>query len=417
MANGTAQAAPQTIPAGALFGTPGYTQRTEQRDNNDGMVVNLSQTAQADMVSAGASNFKQTDVVFWWEFDLAITNTVTAGTSTITTSPYFPWNFIQRSRLSIQNMFNPLDVVSGIDILIFQLLRPMRVQEMNLNNMYASPPGSWDAAALPQANLVTSTNYTSTSTAINLSFEIPASIEFDIYYHLDKYGNFVQGVAQPQRAIVSPVYMAGSARYVQPQFTYAQGTVGNVDNGPYNIGTGTGTFAGSVKHAIRRVGIYGSNDPRVMPPVMNPWQYRRMSTNYGIGGKSVIDIPIQAVSQPGQILILFFRFWDPLANGGLGAPINITNWTKCQLQYGSGLLRFDDTPLQMQRRVLTQHNVLLPVGVLAWDLGIDDYGRVSNAGAMNTLTTSGINAHFECNVAVSASAYVVVGVEELVVVE
>lgn len=416
--------APAALPPGALFGVPGFTQPTEQKDNNDGFVATLNQTAQTDLVSTGITNFKQTDVVCWWELDLAITSTYTAGTSALTTSAYFPYNFLQASVLSIQNLFKPLEVNSGIDMAIFQVLRPMR-QQPGQNLLGATPVGntgttfgSWANTAVGQANLVGQEGLTTASTAINLSLELPASLYFDIYYHLDKTGNPVAGVQQPQRAIVSPVYMAGSARYVQPQIKFAAGTAANLDFSPVNIGAGTGTFTGQVKLAnVRRVGFYGSNDPRVLPPVMNPWQYRRMTTTFGVAGRTLVDIPLQAVAQPGQILLMYVRMWDPSANGGLGAAININTVTRAQILYGSGLLRFDDTPLVAQRRILQQHNVLLPQGVLAWDLALDLYGRVTNANAINTLTTAGVTIHLEFTSALSATAYIVVGTELLVVVE
>lgn len=416
---------PAALPPGALFGVPGFTQPTEQRENNDGFNVTLAQTQQTDILSAGVTNFKQTDVIAWWEIDLALTSTYTAGTSTLTTSPYFPWNFLQATVLSVQNLFKPLEVASGIDVAIFQALRPMRQNPYGQNVMFASPFGeasalfgAWQTTNIGQANLVSARALTNASTAINLSFELPASLYFDIYYHLDKNGNPVQGVQQPQRAIVSPVYMAGSARYVQPQIRYAAGTAGNLDFAPVNIGAGTGTFTGSAKFAaVRRVGFYGSNDPRVLPPVMNPWQYRRMTSSFGVAGRTIVDIPLQQVTNPGQILLCYIRMWDPSANGGLGAPININTLNRCQFQYGSGLLRFDDTPLQAQRRILEQHNLLLPQGVLAWDLAMDNYGRITNAYAMNLLTTAGINIHLEFASALSNTAYIVVGTELLVVVE
>jgi hypothetical protein len=421
---GSAQG-PATLPPGALFGVPGFTQPTEQRENNDGFTVTLAQANQTDVLSAGITNFKQTDVVTWWEIDLAITSTYTAGTSVLTTSAYFPWNFLQATVLSVQNLFKPLEVASGIDVAIFQALRPMRQNPYGQNTMFTSPFGeasalfsAWQTANIGQANLITARNMTNATTAINLSFELPASLFFDIYYHIDKNGNPVQGVQQPQRAIVSPVYMAGSARYVQPQIRYAAGTSGNLDFAPVNIGAGTGTFTGSAKFAaMRRVGYYGSNDPRVLPPIMNPWQYRRMTSTFGIAGRTIVDIPVQTVSQPGQILLLYIRMWDPSANTALGAPINITALNRCQLQYGSGLLRFDDTPLQAQRRIVEQHNLLLPQGVLAWDLAMDNYGRITNAFALNLLTTAGVNIHLEFASAQSATAYIVVGTELLVVVE
>lgn len=418
MAPAATPAAPPQLPPGALFGVPGYTQLTEQRDNNDGFAVTLAQTTQTDWVSAGIANFKQTDVVFWWELDFAITSTYVTGTSVLTTSPYFPFNFIQSYVLSIQNLFRPMEVVNGIDAAIFQMLRPIRSKQNEYRtNLFANPSANWQAAAIPQANLITSTGMTTGTSSILFSLEMPASIFFDIYYHLDKSGNPVAGVMQPQRCIVSPIYMAGSARFVQPQIRFAAGSAANLDFGPVNIGAGTGTFAGSVTTAIRRSGVYGSNDPRVLPPVMNPWQYRRMSTSFGIGGRTIVDIPMQAVAQPGQILLIFVRMWDPAAAAGLGAPININVVTRCQLQYGSGLLRFDDTPKQAQRRIFSQHGLLLPVGVIAWDLGTDQYGRMSNAAALNTLTTAGVNVHLEFTSAQSASSYVVVGTELLAIVE
>lgn len=423
--NEAATKAPPAIPPGGLFGVPGFTQPTEQRENNDGFVVTLNQTAQTDVLSAGIANFQQTDVLTWWEVDFAITSTYTAGTSALTLSPYFPYNFLQQTVLSIQNLFKPLEVVSGIDAAIFQALRPMRQFPYGQNTLYSSPQGvsgtgfgSWANTANGQANLVGQEGLVIGSTAINLSLDLPASLYFDIYYHLNKNGNPVAGVAQPQRAIVSPIYMAGSARVVSPQIRFAAGTSGNLDFAPANIGAGTGTFTGSVKfNQVRRVGFYGSKDVRTLPPVMNPWQYRRMSNQFSIAGRTIVDIPLQAVSTPGQILLLFIRMWDPSANGGLGAPINITSLTRCMIQYGSKLLRFDDTPVQAQRRILNQHNLLLPVGVLAWDFAMDMYGRITNAQALNTLTTAGVNIHLEFTGAQSNTAYIVVGTELLVIVE
>ena len=418
-------ATPAQLPPGALFGVPGFTQSTEQRENNDGFNVTLAQTNQTDVLSQGIANFKQTDVICWWELDIAITSTYTAGTSALTSSAYFPLNFLQQTVLSVQNLFKPVEVLSGVDLAIFQVLRPMRQNPYGQNTLFTSPFGepsalysAWHTANIGQANLIAQRNISNATTAITLSFELPASLYFDIYYHLDKNGSPVAGVQQPQRAIVSPVYMAGSARYVQPQIRYAAGTAANLDFAPVNIGAGTGTFTGSAKFAaVRRVGFYGSNDPRTLPPVMNPWQYRRMSTNFSVAGRTIVDIPLQAVSNPGQILLIFIRMWDPAANAGLGAPVSIANLTRCMIQYGSGLLRFDDTPLQAQRRIVEQHNVLLPVGCLAWDFAMDLYGRITNAYALNTLTTAGVNIHLETSVAFSTSAYIVVGTELLVVVE
>lgn len=402
---------------GMLFGVPGFTQPTEQKDTNDGITFTLQQSSQVAATAAGMQNFKQTDVVTWWEIDFSLTQTVVVGGGGVT-SPYFPYNYIQKTELSVQNMYKPVQVLNGVDLAIFQLLRPMRQQYAlgGQNGLETSPFGTYITAALPQANLVSQTAAVSTTGSINFSLDLPTSLYFDLYYHLDKNGNPVPGVPQPQRAIVSPLWMSGSARYVIPDITFAAATSTQLDNTPFTFGTSP-SFSGSMKLNVRRVGFYGSNDPRVLPPVMNPWQLRRSTVQYSIAGRSVVDIPVQAVAQPGQHLLLFVRMWDPAAGSGNGAPININTVTKFQLLYGSGLIRFDDTPLTAQKRILRQHNILLPVGVLAWDLAVDKYGRVTNMEALNTLTTAGVVIHIEFTGAQSASAYVAVGSESLVVVE
>lgn len=410
-------AAPAGPAPGAYFGLPGITAWTEQPDNNDGVVTALAQTAPVSAAGLGA--FRQVDVVFAWEMEVAWTNTIVNGTSAITTSAYFPYNIIQGTQFSIQNQYNSIDVRSGIDLAIFQLYRPWRHSQVDKRtNLGANPAGQpgasatvgWAAAALPQANLDTGTAFTSASSAISFTLELPVSLIFDVYFDLLKDGTPARS---PQRAIVSPQYMAGSARNLQPFVNYAALSVANLDNGPYNIGAGTGTGAGSIKTGIMRQGVYASNNPAMMP-VIYDWQYVRQSKQFGISGKAVVDIAIPTV---GQVLSLFIRMWDPAANGGLGAPININVVTKCQLQFGSGLFKFNDTPQRAQRRFVKQHGFLPPQGVLIWDLALDDYGRISNAKALNTLTTSGLNIHLEFTVAQSATAYIVLGVEALTYVE
>ena len=405
-----AQVAAPTGPApGAYFGLPGITAWTEQPDNNDGAVTVLAQSAPASASALGP--FRQVDVVFAWEMEVAWTNTVTPGTSAITTSAYFPYNIIQQVQFSIQNQYNSIDVRSGIDLAIFQFYRGWRHSQVDKRtNLGANPAQIFAAAALPQANLDTGSAFASTSTAINFTFEIPASLIFDVYFDLLKDGTPARA---PQRAIVSPQYMAGSARNLQPFVNFAAGSVLNLDNGPFNIGAGTGTYAGSVKTGFMRLGVYASNNPAMMP-VIYDWQYVRQSKQVSLAGKALADIPIPTV---GQILSLFVRLFDPAANGGLGAPININVVTKCQLQFGSGLFKFNDTPQRTQRRFLKQHGFLPPVGVLIWDLALDDYGRISNAKALNTLTTAGLNIHLEFTAAQSATAYAVLGVEALTYVE
>lgn len=403
--------------AGSLFFLPGYTQWTEQDDNNTGAVQVLSQANQSPAQSL--VQFTQTDVVFWWEMELTITSTVTPGTSVVTTSPYFPLNFLAESRLRIQNMYDSWHPLSGIDAYIWQLIRPMRGQSDSRNNLGANPAGGplsggstpgQMTTSLAQPNLDAGAGLTSASTPILMTLEIPVSCFFDLYFDLGKDGSIV---APGHRAIVSPQYMAGSARVVQPQLQYAAGSVGSLDNGPFNIGAGTGTFTGQVLHKFKKIGIYGENNPATMPPVYN-WQYMREARQFSMAGRASLDLIVPTY---GQILSLFVRLWDPSANTGLGAPIALSQVTKCEFRFGSGLNRFQDTPRSAQRRFLKQHGFLLPQGVIAWDLALDEYMRVTNAKALNTLTTASVLLHIEFATAQSATAYAVLGCEALTYVE
>jgi hypothetical protein len=397
------QAAP-----GQLFGMPGLTQFTEQNENTISLAATLAQ-ATATTVN-GILPFKQVDVVLWWELDLTITQTYTAGTSTITSSPYGPYNWISALALQIQNQYSALAFTNGIDAAIFQMYRPMRSTDFK-NDLDVSPATAtatpWANTNLAQPTLQTSaTAWTSAAASTTFTLELPASIGFDVYYDLDAAGNVV---AAPHRAIVSPQYMAGTVRNIIPNVTIAAGSSSTLDVGPANIGAGSGTFTGSALLTFRRVGIYAGN-PLAMP-VTYAWQYLRATTPFQIAGSA--GPTSWPVPTNGQILSTFVRMFDPLANAGLGAAIALTVVTKAQLQYGSALLRFDDTPKSAQRRFLRQHGFLPPVGVIIWDLALDNFGRLTNAYALNTLNTSGIIISVTFTVAQSAAAYAMIGVEAL----
>lgn len=407
------QQAPQP---GQYYFLPGYTQFTEQEDNNTGLVQVLSQANSVAL--QGAQQFTQTDVVFWWEMELTITSNVTPGTSTVTTSPYFPLGFIGESRLRIQNMYDSWHVINGIDAYVFQLIRPMRGLTDSRNNLGSNPAGGPNQSGQPgqitssfaQANLDAQTNDTSATSSLVFTLEIPVSVAFDLYFDLGKDGSIV---SEGHRARVSPQYMAGSARVIAPKLNYNPGSAATLDGAPFNIGAGSGTFSGQISHLFKRVGIYGENNAATMP-IVYPWQYMRDVIPFGAGGRSKLDIIVPTY---GQILSLFIRGFDPAANGGLGAPININVITRCDIKYGSQLYRFQDTPRAAQRRFIKQHGTLLPQGVLAWDLAVDEFGRVTNAMAINTLTTASMLVHLEFSAPLSATAYFNLGVEALTYVE
>ena len=409
-----AAAQAQQAPApGQYFGLPGLTQWTEQTENNNGLVAVLGQSAGGPV--QGILPFKQVDVVFWWEVTVTWTNTVVPGTQTINTSPYFPYNIFGESRLKIQNQFDSWHIFSGVDAAIFQMIRPMRPGTDLRENLGANPAGAWSSnggwenANLPQANLDATAGALSSTGTINFSLELPGSLRFDQYYDLAEDGTLL---ANPAPAWVSPQFMAGSARQVSPILATPAVLGAGLDTSPF-VATGTittpATASGNLALGFRRVGIYSSNNQAAMP-VVRHWQYLRDVSNFSLSGVNRKDLIVPTV---GQILSLFVRLWDPSANGGIGAPISIANITKCQVQFGSGLLRFDDTPRDAQRRFVRQHGVLLPQGVLAWDMAIDELGKITNARALNTLNTAGVQVHFEFSSALSTTAYAVLGVEAL----
>jgi hypothetical protein len=227
-------------------------------------------------------------------------------------------------------------------------------------------------------------------------------------------------LAPPIATYVSPQYMAGGQRTVRLRTQYAAYNASNADTGPLGSGVTGNTLSttGTVTGTLRRVGVYAQTDPRTMPPVFN-WQYQRHSFQYPVAGKTKVTIPI---TDYGQILSVWVRFFDPTANAAVTVTTNVN---KAQLLYGSNLARFDDgnsattgaAAKAMQKRFLDQHGFLPPVGTFIWDMALTDTGGyITNAKAINTLTNANVNAYFEFASALSATAYAVVGIESLVYV-
>ena len=101
---------------------------------------------------------------------------------------------------------------------------------------------------------------------------------------------------------------------------------------------------------------------------------------------------------------------------GTNLPIPITNIESIKVQTGGALDRFDDTAATVQRRFQQQHGYLLPNGVIAYDLAADTdgSGRLTNANAINTLTTASPTVQLTLSSAPSAGSYAIIGYETLV---
>jgi len=420
----TQDAGPQP---GAYFDVPGVpggsSQWTEQDDTTSN--VTLVHSTSNQLQYQGIQQYRQTDVVVDWYMQLNVAQTYTAGTSTLTASAYAPMNLVGPVKQLIQNQYASVDVESGIDLWIFNLARPFDAGERDSNmNLYANPAGDpvggtatgYPTTALAQANQVNAAQWATSTTAYNLIFRLPAGQWFDIYYDVTVDGT---PAAQPHPAHVSPQYMAGTTRNITPLIFINPGSAATTDLAPVNIGTGTGTYAGSSSLRLRRRAVY-AGQLATAPPVY-AWQYRWKTSRFGLGSVSRFDFNLP--NDTGQLLFCYTRLFDPAAAGGLGAPININTVIRWQLQYGSGLSWFDAQDIGnlkaatlIQRQWLAKHGSLLPAGVMAVDLALDERGQMTNARALNTLTTAGILVHVEWTAALSASAYGVLGTESLVYV-
>lgn len=420
----TPQQSAQSVPVGALYGLPGFTERFEQYENLFGVVTTGQQNAQTPF--APPASFQKTDIVFWWELETLWSENITYSAGTLVNSPEAPYNLLQGPRLKLQGQYTPVEMDSGFHMAFMQMYRPMRGrgQRNGQDLMDTNTPLStgYANALIPQANLCGATlaaSYSSPAAIVNYPFilEIPAGIFLDEYWDLAIDGSLLPnaaGVVAPSAAFVSPQYMGGGERVVVPQFNIAAGVAATYDQGPlaYTSAPTISVFGETVVINARRVGVFASENPAELPPVFN-WQYRRASKRYPIGAATKVDIPI---TEYGQVMSTAVTIFDPsLGSNNVGGYYNVANISKAQLLYGSNLPRFDDDIPTMQNRWVEQHGFLPPQGTIAWDLAATGFNdNLSNARALNTLTNSNTHYHIEMSPAPGASAYAEVMVELLV---
>jgi len=419
----TPQAEAATVPVGALYGLPGFTERFEQYENLNGVVTAGQASAQTPF--APPASFQKTDIVFFWELETYWSQALTFSAGTIAYSPEAPYNLLQGPKLKLQGQYSPVECDSGFHMALWQFMRPSRGRGQrnvqDLMNTNPVPSSGFANPGIPQANLcgaVLPATMTSPYSLTNYPFvlEIPAGLFLDEYWDLAIDGSLLPnaaGVVAPSAAFVSPQYMGGGERVVVPQFNFAAVVAPTYDQGPI---AATGALTATVQTqsttiSARRTGVFASENPAELPPVFN-WQYRRATKRYPIGAASKVDIPL---TEYGQVLSTYVTIFDPaLGTNNVGGFYNIANMTKCQLLYGSNLPRFDDDPAMMQNRFIEQHGFLPPQGTVIYDLAATGFNdNISNARALNTLTNSNTHFHLEMT-APGAAAYAEVGVELLV---
>jgi hypothetical protein len=419
----TPQTEAATVPVGALYGLPGFTERFEQYENLNNVVTAGQASAQTPF--SPAASFQKTDIVFFWELETYWSQSMTFSAGTIAYSPQGPYNLLQGPKLKLQGQYSPVECDSGMHMAVWQMMRPSRGRGQrnvqDLMNTNPVPSSGFANPAIPQANLagaVLPATVTSPYVLANYPFtlEIPAGLFLDEYWDLAIDGSLLPnaaGIVAPSAAFVSPQYMGGGERVVVPQFNFAAVVAPTFDQGPIAATAALTSTVNTQSTTInaRRTGVFASENPAELPPVFN-WQYRRTTKRFPIGAVSRVDIPL---TEYGQVLSTFVNIFDPaLGANNVGGYYNIANMTKCQLLYGSNLPRFDDDPATMQNRFIEQHGFLPPQGTVIYDLAATGFNdNLSNARALNTLTNANTHFHLEMT-APGASAYAEVGVELLV---
>jgi len=420
---------------GQLFdipGVPGQTQFFDQYEDTQSLAITVNSGSQQPVT--GIADFRRTDVVLAWRLHFSWSAVAwTAGTGqTLSSSAYAPYNIIGPTKLAIQNQYNAINVESGIDLYIQELIFPYpRTQAggagsnavINGGNPAGDPIANTGQgylnASMPQANLVAPAAWTNASTSFDLLLWLPGGIWLDEYYALTIDGNYLGAVPD---LFVSPQYMAGTQRLIKPQITMNQG-LGNRDVAPVYTTALTptsdsaSTFSSTCTLSIRRRGVYGSSNTMVLPPTQ-PWQYSFTTQRFTIAGVTVTS-NLKVPDNTGQVLCAYLRLFDPSAANG-GAPIQLSalaaSTQAVQFLYGSGLTWFQGTAEEMQDRWLNQRGFLLPAGVIAFDFATDEQGNFTNKRCPNTYTTAGLQFVLNFTSSTSSTAYAVMGLMSLVYV-
>jgi len=361
--------------AGQFLEYPGSLERFEEPDTNSPVpAVPLG----TNPVSVSLVALTGSDMLEDIEIYANFRSTLNAFTGTLTTSPWFPYNFFQTLRVPYQSGSLTMGSMDGHLWWLTNVLR-------NNNNPNTKSPYIQQIPALSTGysvapNIVSSNAYTNPVASATPSYffniHVYPALYFERFYDLSQDGKMLRF----DQTWVSPFLMSSTGRNVIPVITLnpAFGTSG--DLAPLVVGgsqttPATWTDSGSTV-SFKRRGWRQPVNAALMPPLFN-WAHQWFVQRNQLGTSRVqIPIPVE-----GQLLCIILRMFD----NSTKLPIPITNLNNLRVTYGSGLNKFYDTPIDHQDRIFRQHGLRLTDGLAIWDMYVD---TMSNLHGINTYNTA-----------------------------
>lgn len=386
------------------------------------LVAAVPQTA--NIVPVNLQALRNTDYLTMLEIDVEMKGALgvytTGGGITVAASPYFPYNFLGACQIPYQsgglNIFGTGPQMDGHALWMISALRGHKKSPWAVlggQRVLATTGYSPETYAASSASYVVPP-----SSATNSDFKwrlmLPIAEWFDHYLEMVETAEAgPNGQPQVQMMLtddrwINPLPMASTGRGLTPIINLNPVVGTRSDLSPvYKNGVQATppawTDAGSTI-TFKRHGFRTPQDPRMLPPY-SPWASNWRAKRVPISAASG-SIPIDAA---GQLLCVILRWFDPAASisgVAVGAPIPVSNFSTIQLQVGSGLLRYDDTPDSIEDRLVRQHGIMLTQGCMAYDLLATDGEYANGSHCINTYDTAAVQINYDMGANVpGANAY------------
>lgn len=395
--------------------------------------ITLQQSAQ---VTAPFLKFQTLDIdrAFLLELDMSVT--FTQSSNTIAATQGAPGTLVNLLQVNFESAYATLRLPGFLAQAMQQyrsVFAPKNPGSAGLQAGFAPYPvasqygnggGGAPSAWLPANPLKTTPgltyNVTGTANVFTEYFEVPVSMVFDLYYELNAQG---KPIGRPiPRCNVSPQFMAATTRNVTPAVTFNQLLVTNPGTPGLALPTAAAvqsTSAGSASGTATATwwrDAWVPTTSRVTEPAARMWQYSRDYIAYNPSGAQIPVVPIDdTVPGQGQILSMIVCTWDPALNSFAGGFTPYTAYQYIELLYGSNVQIFQDTPASNQYNWLMQHDSVLPVNMMGWDLALTEDGKLTNERALNTLVQAGTQVRVTYNTGTipSNNSTIFVGLEML----